>query len=88
MLFDVFEIELEPYLGIDGANMPLLELPTPLTEPLGRGGQSAKGSISSKLVVDDAPMFACFSVLPNWGVTVEDKRGGHSISTGWQDVGV
>jgi hypothetical protein len=65
ILFDVLESELEPNMFAGNPIVPLLEVPEPLTEPLGRGGQLEKGSMSSKLEVGDAPAFDCFSASPN-----------------------
>lgn len=87
ILLEVFVIELNPmFSGIP--EVPLLGIPDPLdTEPLGRGGQSAKGSSGSRLDVDEVPApIVCFSVSLNCGVTPGDARGGHSTSTDGHDL--
>lgn len=68
--------------------VPLLR-PVEVTEVplLGHGGQLAKGSISSKLGVNDVPVFSCVSPSAVGAVRLEDCLGGHSMSTGGQVVG-
>jgi hypothetical protein len=65
--------------------MPLLEAPEPLEVPLGLEGQSTKGSITLKLEMDVAPASNCLFPVSNWGVTIEDVRGGHSMLIGGHD---
>ena len=68
--------------------MPLLR-PVEATEVplLGRGGQFAKGSNSSKPGVDDVHVFSCVSSAIAGVVRLDDCLGGHSISTGGHVVG-
>lgn len=90
ILLEVLVIELNPTLFSGIPKVPLLDIPDPPdTEPLGRGGQSAKGSSDSRLDVDEVPAaIVCLSVSPNCGVTPEDARGGHSTSTDGHDLAV
>jgi hypothetical protein len=89
-LLELLVIELCPILFSAIPIVPLLEFPFPPdNEPLGRGGQSAKGSSSSRLDVDEVPAgTVCLSVSPNCEVTPEDARGGHSKSTEGHDLAV
>lgn len=68
--------------------VPLLTpVDTTETPLLGRGGQLAKGSNSSKPGVNDVPVFSCVSSLVAGAVRLEDCLGGHSMSTGGHVVG-
>lgn len=74
------------WLRIDDPTILLVMGPRILVELVGRGGQSAKGSISSK-VGPDSPEFCISKMTPGWEGKLEDVRGGHSISTEGHDKG-
>ena len=66
---------------------PVEATEAPLLGVLGRGGQLAKVSSSSKPGVDDVPVFSCVSSAIAGVVRLDDCLGGHSMSTGGHVVG-
>lgn len=71
----------------DDAVLPFFMEPETFVVPLGRGGQLAKGSISSRFEPDVLLFPFRMSEPPNWDATLDEFLGGHSTSTAGHDEG-